>query len=145
MLFSKTCEYGIRATLYIAMQSLEGQRASLKDIARKIDSPEAFTAKILQQLSRNNIIESVKGPNGGFEIQQKNMLRIRLSQIVLALEGDAIYKSCGLGLKECSEKRPCPVHDQFKSIRQNICAMLEDTNLYELSTGLKEGLTFLKR
>ena len=63
-MFSKACEYGIRAAVYIAHQSMEGRRVSLKEIAEKIDSPVAFTAKILQQLSRNGIVESIKGAGG---------------------------------------------------------------------------------
>ena len=64
-MFSKACEYGIRATLYIAMNSLEDKRVSLRNIAGKIDSPEAFTAKILQQLVHHHIIHSV-----GFAMQK---------------------------------------------------------------------------
>jgi Rrf2 family iron-sulfur cluster assembly transcriptional regulator len=143
-MFSKACEYGIRASIYIAGQSHKEQRASLKDIAKEIGSPVAFTAKILQQLSRNNIIDSVKGPSGGFQIDKKRISKVKLSHIVLAIDGDAIYKGCGLGLKECSEKVPCPVHNQFKIIRGNIIAMLENTNLLDLSLGLKDGSTFLK-
>lgn len=143
-MFSKACEYGIRASIYIAGQSHKDQRTSLKDIARQIGSPEAFTAKILQQLSKNNIISSIKGPKGGFEIEKKQIGKIKLSQIVLAIDGDALYKGCGLGLKECSEKVPCPVHHQFKQIRQSIIHMLEHTNLSELAMGLKDGSTFLK-
>lgn len=144
-MFSKACEYGIRASIYIADQSYKDKRVSLKDIAGQIGSPEAFTAKILQQLSRNNIISSVKGPNGGFEIEKKKISKVKLSHIVLAIDGDAIYKGCGLGLKECSEKVPCPVHNQFKAIRNSIISMLDNTNLLELALGLKQGLTFLKR
>ena len=51
-MFSKTCEYGIKATLFIAQMSQKGERVSLKDIASAIDSPSAFTAKILQTLSK---------------------------------------------------------------------------------------------
>ncbi|HEY8402256.1 MAG TPA: Rrf2 family transcriptional regulator, partial [Cytophagaceae bacterium] len=131
--------------IYIAVQSNQGNRVSLKDIAKEIDSPEAFTAKILQQLARNNIIDSVKGPTGGFEIEPKKLEKIKLSQIVSAIDGDSIYKNCGVGLKECSEKKPCPVHDKFKKIRNELRKMLESTNLQELSMGLKEGLTYLKR
>lgn len=145
MMFSKACEYGIKAVIHIAVQSHEGKRASLKEIAKEIDSPEAFTAKILQLLARNQIISSIKGPNGGFEIEKRQMTKIKLSQIVLAIDGDSIYKGCGLGLKDCSETHPCPVHDQFKKIRHDLKMMLEKTSLYELATGLKQGLTFLKR
>ena len=143
-MFSKACEYGIRASIYIAGQSHKDKRVSLKDIAKEIGSPVAFTAKILQELSKNKIIDSVKGPSGGFQIEQKRIHKIKLSHIVLAIDGDSIYKGCGLGLKECSEKVPCPVHNQFKAIRNNIISMLENTNLSDLSLGLKDGSTFLK-
>ena len=52
-MFSKACEYGIRATLFIATRSLDRARVSLKEIASEIEGPEAFTAKILQQLAQN--------------------------------------------------------------------------------------------
>jgi Rrf2 family protein len=144
-MFSKACEYAIRATIYIAVQSSQNLRVGLKDISKEIDSPEPFTAKILQQLSKNNIIESIKGPHGGFQIDKNDMSKIKLSQIVLAIDGDSIYKGCGLGFKECSEKQPCPVHDKFKIIRDDLKNMLENTTVLELSLGLKKGLTFLHR
>lgn len=144
-MFSKACEYGIKATIYIALQSVQGTRVSLKDIALKIDSPEAFTAKILQQLARNNIIDSVKGPTGGFEIGIKEMEVLKLCSIVFAIDGDSIYKGCGLGLKNCNEEKPCPVHTRFKAIRDELKLMLETTTIKELALGLKDGNTFLKR
>lgn len=144
-MFSKACEYGIRATVYIAVQSLKERRVNLKEIAKAIESPEAFTAKILQQLVKSNIIDSTKGPSGGFEINKTQFKQIKLSQIVSAIDGDSIYTGCGLGLKECDENKPCPVHDKFKNIRDELRQMLETTSIEELSLGLKEGLTFLKR
>lgn len=143
-MFSKTCEYGIKAVIYIAVQSHKGNRVSLKSIAKEINSPEAFTAKILQQLVKNELIGSVKGPNGGFEIERERMPEIRLSQIVSALDGDSVFKGCGLGLKDCSQAHPCPVHHKFKKIRTDLRNMLENTTLLELSRGLEKGLTFLK-
>jgi Rrf2 family protein len=143
-MFSKACEYGIRATIYIAEQSQQNNRVSLKDIAIKIDSPEAFTAKILQQLVRSDIIDSVKGATGGFEFSDAKMRRIKLSDVVLAIDGDSIYKICVLGLKECSEEFPCPVHHKFKHIRSDIKTMLQETSVLEMSKGLKDGSTCLK-
>ncbi len=67
-MFSKACEYAIRAAIFIASESERGRRSSLKDIAREIDSPEAFTAKTLQKLTRSGIIVSTKGAQGGFEV-----------------------------------------------------------------------------
>lgn len=144
-MFSKACEYGIRASTYIALQSLEGKRVSLKEISREIDSPVAFTAKILQQLSRNQIVESVKGAWGGFEIEKSNIDKIKLSQIVYAIDGDKVYVGCGLGLNKCNANKPCPVHDKFVAIRNDLKNMLDNTSLYEMTAGLEVGLTFLKR
>lgn len=145
MMFSKTCEYAIRATIYITEQSNLGRRVSLKDISKEIDSPEAFTAKILQQLSKNNIIDSAKGPTGGFTIEKEKMSQIKLNEIVCAIDGDNVYRGCGLGLKACSEVRPCPLHDKFTLIRDELKLMLKNTSLLELSLGLTNGITFLKR
>lgn len=142
-MFSKTCEYAIKASIYIASQSLENKRVGIKEIAHEISSPEAFTAKILQVLSKNHLVDSIKGPNGGFEIQPEKMRSIKLSAIVKAVDGDNIFISCGLGLKNCSAKNPCPLHNQFAKIRNDITKLLESTSLEELATGLTSGLTFL--
>lgn len=144
-MFSKACEYAIRATIYIADQSKSGKRVGIKDIAKAIDSPEAFTGKILQQLSKSDVINSVKGPSGGFSIDKQKMQTLRLSQIVEAIDGSKIYTGCGLGFKECSEKLPCPVHNKFKLVRNELRKMLENTSIKELSVNLEKGLAFLHR
>ncbi len=144
-MFSKACEYGIKATIYIAMQSLEGRRVSLKEIAEKVDSPTAFTAKILHQLAKSDIMVSTKGPSGGFQIEKQRIDEIKLADIVFAIDGDSIYHGCGLGLKKCNAEKPCPVHDKFVVVRDELKQMLQSTTLFELATGLETGLTFLKR
>ena len=90
-MFSKACEYGIKAAIYIAVNSAENKRVSPKEISENIDSPQAFTAKILQALVRHNIITSVRGAYGGFEIDKTKIETTKLSQIVYAIDGDSIY------------------------------------------------------
>jgi Rrf2 family iron-sulfur cluster assembly transcriptional regulator len=138
-MFSKACEYAIRATLFITAESIEGRRTGLKAIAKQSDSPEAFIAKVLQQLVKSNIIKSAKGPNGGFEIEPKSLNTINLSQIVKAIDGDSIYTGCGLGLHLCDAMNPCPVHDQFKIIREGLKEMLEGTLITDLAAKLNAG------
>lgn len=143
-MFSKACEYGIKAAIFIAAKSYEGIRVSPKEIAIEINSPQAFTAKILQALVRHNVINSVKGAYGGFEIDKNDIKTIKLSQIVNAIDGDSIYNGCGLGLETCDENHPCPVHDKFKSVREELKFMLENTNLETLALDIKSGVSFLK-
>ncbi len=138
-------EYGIRATIHISHQSQKGERVSLKAVAKAIDSPVAFTAKILQSLANSNIIASTKGPTGGYEIPKNKQAKIKLYHIVKAIDGDKIYNSCGLGLKQCNEQKPCPIHFKFIAIREDLKIMLKSTTIYELTNGLHNGLAFLKR
>jgi Rrf2 family protein len=142
-MFSKTCEYAIRASIFIATQSYQNKRVTIKEIAEKIDSPKSFTAKILQILAKNNLVYSVQGIGGGFEIPKEIMTEIKLSQIVIAIDGDSIFTCCGLGLGKCSEIHHCSVHEKFKEIRDEIVAMLVNTNLEELALGIKSGISFL--
>lgn len=144
-MFSKACEYGIKATIHIAHQSQKGERVSLKAVAKAIDSPIAFTAKIVQSLAKNDIISSTKGPTGGYEILESRQSIITAYHIVEAIDGDKIYNGCGLGLKQCNELKPCPIHFKFKAIRDDLKAMLQSTTVLELTSGLHQGLAFLKR
>jgi len=144
LVFSKACEYGIKACIYIGLQSNQGNRVSLKSIAEEIDGPEAFTAKILQSLARTGVVDSLKGPKGGFEISQDRIHEVKLSDIVKAIDGESLTIGCGLGLKACNAEKPCPIHHKFASIRNDLKRILEETSLYELASGLEVGFTFLK-
>lgn len=144
-MFSKACQYAIKASVYIASQSALGNRVSLRDIAFSVNSPEAFTAKILHLLAKSDILDSLKGPTGGFVIPKDRVASIKLSDIVSAIDGDSIYMGCALGFDSCDARQPCPMHNKFAGIRDNLKEMLESTNLYELAHGVDDGLSFLKR
>lgn len=141
-MFSKTCEYGIRAMIFISQKSSEGVKVGIKEISNGIDSPEHFIAKILQDLSRKKLVLSYKGPNGGFFIEPEST--VTLADIVKAIDGDKLFVNCGLGLGYCSESRPCPIHNDFKEIRNGISEMLHNSKLSEFNELLKNNLTHLK-
>jgi len=142
-MFSKTCQYGIRAAIFIACESLRGNRVSLEKVSLKILSPEAFTAKILQKLVKNKIIRSVKGPGGGFEADLTRLPAISLRHIVEALDGEGLTK-CSLGLNECSDTYPCPFHHSYKPVKDKLIQLLNKTTLGDLAGTFDEGETFLK-
>ena len=116
-MFSKSCEYGIKAVLYIAAQSLKGNRTKIGDVAKHTGVPEAFTGKVLSILSKYAIVDSYTGPNGGFEIDPEKMKKRTVADIVSAIDGDAAFYGCVLGLSECDEQHPCPLHNSFAEIR----------------------------
>jgi len=131
--FSKTCEYGLRASLYIAKKSAEGKLVGLLEISEAIDSPSAFTAKILQKLVLKKIIKSIKGPYGGFKIEVEK-LQTPLIEIVEIFDGNHLLNNCSLGLKSCDPKKPCPLHFQFVKVKKELQEVLENNTLYNLAT-----------
>ncbi|MBJ7882827.1 RrF2 family transcriptional regulator [Gelidibacter salicanalis] len=144
-MFSKSCEYGLRAVIFIAQQSHLGHKASLTSISQAVDSPPAFTAKILQQLAKNNLIDSSKGPKGGFFMAPEAMKTLTLEAVVTVLDGDSIYTNCGLGLKQCNDKKPCPLHFKFVAIKEELKAMLQNTTLIMLVNDMNLYRFHLKR
>jgi len=98
------------------------------------NTPESFTAKILQDIVRRGIISSVKGPKGGFYFS-KDLKDITIYDVVLAIDGDEVFKKCGLGLSECNAKQPCPLHDKFEGIRSDLLKMCKNNNLNDLLKG----------
>ena len=143
-MFSKTCEYGIRAMIFIAQKSERGSKVGIKEISKGIASPEHFIAKILQNLGRKGLVQSAKGPNGGFFLDE-TCKRNTLADVVKAIDGDKLFTGCALGLKNCSEIRPCPLHYQFKVIRKELHDMLESATVAEFNRELSKGLRHLKQ
>ena len=141
-MFSKTCEYGIRAMIFVAQKSKEGSRISLKEIAKGTGAPEHFIAKIMQELSRKKMVRSIKGPNGGFYMQPEEM-QVSVAEIVTTLDGRGIYNDCVMGLKACNEKTPCPMHHQYKDIKKAIIEMIEGNTIGDFNEKLDSGNYFL--
>lgn len=142
-MLSKACEYAIRSVIYIASKTMNGEKVGIKEIAVHVGSPEAFTGKILQQLAKDKIIESSKGPTGGFYLSDHQLETISLADIITSIDGDKIFNSCVLGLQDCSEMNPCPVHSTYRDIRGKVNAMFYDSKIKNLSLEIMNGKGFL--
>ena len=143
-MFSKACEYAIKATIYIAQQSNANRRVNVKEVSKEVNAPEAFTAKILQQLCRENILSSIRGKQGGFVFDIERQKEIKIFDVVMLIDGDSLFTNCGLGLHKCSSENPCPVHDDFKAVRNALVAMVQKYSFYDLAVKTTTGLAWLK-
>ena len=143
-MFSNAAEYAIKACIWIANNSSDTKLVKAADLADETGVPKAFISKILQDLSKKNIVNSVKGPHGGFSIYKNKPEDISIYSIVEAIDGDKLLTSCVLGIKHCSDTKPCPAHHKFKPIKVQLTEFLLNTNLKELAEGLKSGSAFLK-
>lgn len=142
-MFSKTTEYALRATIYIAQKSTVDKKLGIAEIAKAIDSPQSFTAKIIQQLTRGNtLVSSVRGPNGGFFMTDKaKRLPVR---VILDLMGeDSKFQTCILGLKQCSEIKPCPMHFEYKPIKEQLISLFADRSIESLAEDINNEQAFI--
>ncbi|KIC89354.1 Rrf2 family transcriptional regulator [Flavihumibacter sp. ZG627] len=142
-MFSKTTEYALRAAIYIAQKSTADKKLGIAEIAKAIDSPQSFTAKIIQQLTRGNtLVSSVRGPNGGFFMTEKaKRLPVR---VILDLMGeDSKFQTCILGLKQCSELKPCPMHFEYKPIKEQLISLFADRSIESLAEDINNEHAFI--
>ncbi|MDZ7345132.1 MAG: Rrf2 family transcriptional regulator [candidate division KSB1 bacterium] len=136
LIFSRPCEYALQAVLYLALQPPE-QMTTIKDLAKKLDIPSPFLAKILQNLSRKGLLTSLKGPAGGFMLAMPAK-EITLLHIVEAIDGKALFEKCVLGFPECSGKNPCPVHETWARLRENLRMMLMSKSIAQMAKETKK-------
>lgn len=142
-MFSKTTEYALRATIYIAQKGTLENKLSIDEIAKAIDSPKSFTAKILQSLTKDNkVISSTRGPNGGFYLTEKAK-KLPARSILKAMGEDDILEKCVMGLKQCSEIQPCPMHAQYKSIKQQLIKLFVTKSIQQLAAEIKNGIVYI--
>lgn len=137
MLLSKSCEYGLRASLFlVACQN--GQFISIREMSDKLDISFHFLTKTLQQLTGAGLMESHKGPNGGIRLIKPGS-EISLFDIITAIDGRNLFTECVLGLPGCGTQKPCPMHHLWGDTRENIQDMLSKTTLDELAEKGRKG------
>jgi Rrf2 family transcriptional regulator, iron-sulfur cluster assembly transcription factor len=137
-MFSRSCEYALQSIIYIALHSKNGDSVGLKTISHSQEIPPHYLSKILQQLVKHKILKSAKGPHGGFGLYT-TPAKLRLIRIVEIIDGLRIFDRCGIGLKKCSDKTPCPIHHDNKIIKERIRKLLTEKTVMELCNDVEKG------
>jgi Rrf2 family protein len=143
-MLAKTTGYAIRALVYIYMQNQAGKRPGFKEIAQKIDSPEQFTAKILQNLARVELVCSAKGRGGGFFFCDSSV-PLSLYDVILKTEGEDVFSDCGFGLGKCDSENPCPLHDEYSLVRDGFYELAAKQSIQVLADKINENKAKLSR
>ncbi|GIK22222.1 MAG: Rrf2 family transcriptional regulator [Ignavibacteriota bacterium] len=122
--FSKKCEYGLQAVIYLASKQ-ENRLCSAKEISEELNIPKEFISKILQDLTDKGIIFSRKGRDGGFKLAI-NADEIKLIDIIKAVDGLDIFKRCILGFHNCKNFKKCFLQDEWQNILNQTYNMLSN-------------------
>ncbi len=142
-MLSKSTEYAIRALVFIQLENVKQRRPGVIEIAREIETPPAFTAKILQILTRHNLVSSMKGRGGGFFFGEEHK-QITLYDVIHVMEGDGLFNSCGFGLKNCDDANPCPLHFEYKKLRNELYRIVKKETIFSLAVKVSSGQAVLK-
>lgn len=137
MILSRTSQYAIQALIYIASQP-SGELVLNRSIAEYLSVPPAYLAKIMQVLCRGNLLYSFRGRQGGFCLRE-GAEKTDLMRILTLIEGPGLTENCLLGLKVCADEVPCPVHTQWKPIKERIIQLLTQQTLEKLAAAVRSG------
>jgi len=143
-MLSKSTEYAIRALVFIQLENWKQKRPGVIEIAREIETPPAFTAKILQILTRHRLVQSMKGRGGGFFFTE-DIQQIALYDVIRVIEGDGLFHRCGIGLKNCSNENPCPIHHDYMKVREEMNRIVKNETIYSLASKVAAGEAVLGR
>lgn len=134
-MLSNSCRYGIRAVIYLASQPLTNGKTGIKKISNDLNLPTPFLAKILQQLAKQKILSSSKGPHGGFSLL-RDPRKITLLDIVNTIDGYDTFTTCIMHNGSCEgvekDKIRCPLHEDYEKSRNELIKLFSNRTIYEL-------------
>jgi Rrf2 family protein len=134
-MLSNSCRYGIRAVIYLAGLPANGGMTGIRKISSDLGLPTPFLAKILQQLAKQKILNSSKGPHGGFSLL-KDPRKITLLDIVNSIDGHDVFTNCIMHNGSCEgvEKadKHCPLHDDYENTRSELIKLFSQKTIYDL-------------
>jgi Rrf2 family protein len=136
MFFTTVCEYAIRALTHLAVHGNE-RPIQVKEIAEAERIPRHFLAKILNQLTYKGLVRALRGPGGGF-LLTKPPEEVFVKDIVEVIDGfDSIRNRCVLGLDECQDSEPCPLHESWKQFRERFLDGVSELTLATMGANLE--------
>lgn len=131
MLLSQTAVYALKATLCLAEPSVEGP-LRVDDISERLDVPRNYLSKILHALAREGVLESTRGPGGGFTLGRPPQ-EVTLATVVRLFDSLPDEAGCLLGKERCSDLDPCPAHARWKGVARNVHEFFSHTTLADLA------------
>lgn len=140
-MFSKTFGYAVSAVTYVAIHGKDGKKVSLQELSQSLDIPHHFLGKIMQDLVRHGIMDSMKGPGGGFYVNTTTA-GTPLIEILKITDGSLVFNQCALGFRRCNAAQPCPLHNDFAICREGMLQALASKTVTTLTEEMESKDVF---
>lgn len=134
-MLSKTAKYALRAVVYLASRSKAGvSRVPIQEIAAALDVPQNYLSKVMHQLARAGVLESTRGPGGGFALKTSPD-ELVLAHVTAPFDLTGGPLPCLLKDRPCNPDAPCVAHHRWKAIAGDMRDFFECTTVTELLEG----------
>ena len=128
MLYTTATGYALRA---LAALPEDGTFSLAKNLSSSLELPGPYLAKILQGLVQGGILQSVRGPKGGFRLTRPSH-RITVGEVLAALEGPDAMEGCIMGFPACGDDHPCPLHDAWGAVKTQMTTSMTEATIRDL-------------
>ena len=137
-MLSNTSKYALRAVIYLALYASAEKKIGIREIAETLEIPTPFLGKILQNLAKHQILDSSKGPHGGFCLK-KPAMDISLMEIIEVIDGAELFDICVIRTTKCSYDAPCSMHDKMAPLRSEMKSLFLTESIADLVTEFRNG------
>jgi Rrf2 family transcriptional regulator, iron-sulfur cluster assembly transcription factor len=127
---SNTAQYALRAMIYLGQREGTGP-IRVEEIAAQLDVPRNYLSKILHALVKEEVLTSLRGPHGGFQLARPRA-SVTLFEVVTPFDDIEARRTCLLGRKECSDVKPCAIHEHWKATATQVARFFRETSLAEV-------------
>jgi Rrf2 family protein len=136
MHLSTKSRYGTRAVLDIALHCHQGP-VTLNDISCRQGISKKYLGQIVNQLLAAGILESIRGPRGGYVLGRPPQ-RTKVGEIIRILDGSMAPVRCVDKPKTCNRNAKCATREIWIQIKESVEAVVNDVTVADLVTRQKE-------
>lgn len=123
--------YAVYVLIYFHLRS-HGHVADLHTLSGKLDVPQSYLSKVLQQLHKAGYLASQMGSKGGYRLS-KSVEKTTMKEVLNAIQGETLLQECLMEDYDCSRFKKCAVIKHVRGIQQTINQMLDQLTIAQLA------------
>jgi Rrf2 family iron-sulfur cluster assembly transcriptional regulator len=121
--------FAVTAMIDLAMQH-GGEPVTLAEISGRQRISLSYLEQLFGKLRRRQLVESVRGPGGGY-VLAKDIAQVTVAEIIQAVDEPIDATQCG-GKENCHDDQKCLTHDLWAALNDRIFGYLEGVTLRQL-------------
>lgn len=127
---SRKIDYGLRAMIFLASITPD-EIVPFREIARRMQIPEEFAAKILKTLATKGLVKATRGAHGGYSLARPTS-EISFLDVIEAVEGPVVVNLCLDKSEACRLTPSCTMYSVWKEGQERMLEVYRHATLDRL-------------